>query len=148
LLADSAHGGEAWGIEHARAIALMLPSGYEDPFLKKAQLCMWMAKGMLEAGGMAAPEVDSTAFADYQIPKVLRGLGVLGYGEELAAKVDAGLVLEESGPMEVAIRAATVVACEKISQSKSISAPALDFWLWSRRNEFAEPFHRVRTMRY
>jgi hypothetical protein len=61
LLADAAAEGEAWGIDHAGAIATLLPTGYEDPLLKKAQLCLWMAKGMLEAKGCAAPAVECCA---------------------------------------------------------------------------------------
>lgn len=148
LLCDCALDGRPWGIEHAQAIASLLPSGYEDPFLKKAQLCLWMAKGMLEQRGFPAPSVEVTCFADYQVPKVLRGLGVLSYGEGLASLVDSGSILEENSPEEIAIRAATVVACERISTTRAIASEQLDFWLWSRRNEFPQPFHRVRTARY
>lgn len=148
LLCDCVQDARPWGIEHAQAIASLLPSGYEDPFLKKAQLCLWMAKGMLEQRGFDAPEVEVTCFADYQVPKVLRGLGVLCYGSDLAGLVDSGAILAENGPEEIAIRAATVVACERISKLHGVASEQLDFWLWSRRNEFSEPFHRVRTARY
>lgn len=148
LLLDSARDGEIWGVAHAQAIATLLPLGFGDEFLKKAQLCMWMAKGMLEAREMPAPEVELTCFADYQVPKVLRGLGVLSYERKLAAKVDSHCVLESDGAYEKAIRAATIVACEKISVAKGLSAPELDYWLWSRRHDFKAPFHLVRTMKY
>lgn len=148
LLRDCAKDGRNWGIEHAQAIATLLPAGYEDPFLKKAQLCLWMAKCMLEQRGVKAPEVDVTCFADYQVPKVLRGLGVLSYGKSLAALVDSGAILQENSPEEIAIRAATVVACERISVAHGVPPERLDFWLWLRRNEFSQPFHRVRTARY
>lgn len=147
-LARDPSDGPAWGVERAEEIAVALPAGYRDPFLKKAQLALWMAKGMLEAGGWSAPEVEATVFADYQVPKVLRGLGILEYGEELARLVDAGELLESGGAMEVAIRAATIVACERIGKSKGVSEPALDFWLWSMRNAFEQLFHRTRGPMY
>jgi hypothetical protein len=64
------------------------------------------------------------------------------------SKVDAGCVMEQDSPEEIAIRAATVIACEKLSAALGISAPQLDFWLWTQRNEHSAPFHRVRTRRY
>lgn len=138
----------AWDIEWARRISIEFPRGYGDPFLKKAQLALWMAKGMLKSGGIEAPVVDLTCFADYQVPKVLRGLGILSYAPGLAAMVDAGKLIEQDSPMEVAIRSASIVACEMISKKKGVSSAGLDFWLWQRRNDFDALFHRTLTRRY
>ena len=143
LLSDASRDGEAWGIDHAGAIASLLPSGYEDPLLKKAQLCLWMAKGMLEAR-----QVVVTCFADYQVPKVLRGLGILKYADPVASRVDSGNLIAQDDPIEVAIRAATVVACERVAKAKGVSPHELDYLLWTKRNDFPQPFHRVRTRRY
>lgn len=145
---ESLREGKVWGVELAGEISALLPSGFEDPFLKKSQLCLWMAKGMLEARGFGPARTDLTCFADYQIPKVLRGMGVLEYSEALAARVDRGELLESDGPEERAIRAATVSACEEIASEKGISPAQLDFWLWTRRNETSSLFHRSKTRRY
>jgi hypothetical protein len=148
LLADAWRDEGHWDLSHASAVSTLLPAGFEDSFLKKSQLCLWMAQGMMASRGFEPPSVELTCFADYQIPKVLRGMGVLLYGKRIAAKVDAGCVMEQDSPEEIAIRAATVIACEKLSAALGISAPQLDFWLWTQRNEHSAPFHRVRTRRY
>lgn len=103
---------------------------------------------MLKAGGIDAPAVELTCFADYQVPKVLRGLGILVYAPKLQAMVDRGELLEQDSPMEVAIRAASIIACEMISKKKNVSSAELDFWLWQRRNDFDGLFHRTLTRRY
>lgn len=148
MLEESCNGRTNWSIGHAAEIAELLPAGFEDPFLKKAQLALWMAKGFLSSRSLGDPRLDLSCFADYQIPKVLRGLGVLRYNDELGSQVDSGRLLEPDGPCEIAIRAASVIACEEISEKKNIGAPELDFWLWSRRNDFKAPFHLVRTRKY
>lgn len=138
----------SWGVEEAGVVAALLPAGFEDAFLKKAQLCLWMAKGMLEARGFPEVETDLTCFADYQIPKVLRGLGAIRVSEDLARRIGDGELIEPGSPQENALRAATVIACEAISKSEGISAAALDFWLWTKRNDFDLPFHRTKTRKY
>lgn len=147
-MAESLAKGATWGVAVAAEISAFLPIGFEDPFLKKSQLCLWMAKGMLEVRGFGPIDTDLTCFADYQIPKVLRGLGILEYEAGLAKKVDDGSLLESCGEEERAIRAATIVACERIAQEKKVSPAQLDFWLWTKRNETPALFHRTKTRRY
>lgn len=148
LLLDATVDEGVWGIAHAQAISTLLPLGFEDPFLKKSQLCLWISKGMLLAAGHRPPRADLTCFADYQVPKVLRSMGVLVYGKRLAAKVDAGCLLAQDGPEETAIRSSTIIACERLAASLGTSAPQLDLWLWLRRNDHPQLFHRVKTRRY
>lgn len=57
---------------------------------------------------------ELTMFADYRVPQILRHLGILVYGQELAQKVDSETELPYSSPEEVQIRAATVLAVQKI----------------------------------
>eukprot|EP00698_Gefionella_okellyi_P010359 TRINITY_DN2683_c0_g1_i1.p1 TRINITY_DN2683_c0_g1~~TRINITY_DN2683_c0_g1_i1.p1 ORF type:complete len:252 (+),score=55.11 TRINITY_DN2683_c0_g1_i1:376-1131(+) len=55
-----------------------------------------------------------TAFADNNIPSVLRKLGVLQWSEAVATVVDSGVVLQ-SGGVEVELRAVSVAAVDAIA---------------------------------
>lgn len=128
--------------------------GREIFFLKRAQL---LAADLFsafrgEGYGRFHDTESLTAFADYKLPQVLREMGVLVYSEDLAEKVDN---LEELAPgagKEVEIRAATVIAVEKMRESlPGASAMELDHRLWraGQEKEFLKrPYHRTRTIFY
>ena len=132
----------------AEKIAQILPVSYEDPYLKKIQLALYeIAQIYVDKGTHL--ECDITVAADYQIPKVLEGMGVLQYSAELSQKIDNLELIEENSKEEKALRAATIIACENISQTHNISIPALDRLLWLARNEFKNKnFHLTRTSNY
>ena len=65
-----------------------------------------------------------TMFADYRVPQVLRHLGIMEYSEALATKIDNCEELSHGGSDEIEIRAATVVAVERIL-AKISEDPAL-----------------------
>lgn len=112
-----------------------------------------------------------TAFADYKLPQVLRGAGVLVLAPALAARVDARAPLPAGGVDEVALRAATVWACEWLARALTAERRALpgsrgadtppatamevDYLLWSagqadtsRSEGGLPPYHRTRTVYY
>lgn len=135
------------GTEHAQLLADAFPIAYSDPLLKKAQLAIsavWLA---CKARGFNV-ETDLTAFADYQIPRILRALKVIRYSEELAAKIDTYTLIEANSPEERAIRAASILAIEEMSKVHGVSSAAIDHFLWTRRNEAKEPFHLTETTAY
>ena len=71
------------------------PSG-EVPFYKRAQI----AAGDLALAG-SRPRADLhrlTLFADNLVPHVLRIDGVLGFDDDLVARIDAGVLLEHDSP--------------------------------------------------
>ena len=138
---------DSWTVMDAMTIAEDLPLGYRDEALKKAQLALYMAACGLRSKGFSA-NTSLTCFADYQVPRVLRHLGVLKYESPVASLVDNKLLIEKDSKIEKAIRGATILACEKISEKFNVSAEALDFWLWSRRNEAEKPFHLTVTNAY
>ena len=135
------------GIEQALMLDSFLPKGFQDPFLKKAQLVLHMAASYLTDFDIQTQAI-TTCYADYQIPKVLRGLGVLEYSPELAQCVDTQILIPQDGVMENALRFATILACEQIAQHHQVDVPLLDFWLWGLRNTFSAPFHLTQTTRY
>ncbi len=138
------------GVAEAAVIARRLPLGYapSDPYLKKAQLLVSAAAGFL-SGRSNTVMTDLTAMADYQVPRVLRALGVLRYGEALAARIEAGELLPAGGPDEAAIRAATVRACEQLAAKYGVQAALVDSMLWSAQNIAGTArFHLTETTYY
>jgi len=132
--------------------------GREVYFYKRAQILVADIYGCFQGQGWGAfSDLDRlTAFADYKLPQVLRGLGILRYRPPLARRVDAAESLEPGGPEEVEIRAATIWAVENIRECLAdMGAPwrsfELDWLLWQQGNRLgagAPPHHRVRTIFY
>ena len=118
--------------------------GREVPLLKRAQI--------------AASDVGTfddldqlTIFADNVVPHVLRVDGVLRYRPELAARIDAGELLEAGSAEEVEIRACAVHAGELLAARLGVAPRTLDGWLWNRGQApryKAIPRHRARSVYY
>ena len=72
-----------------------------------------------------------TIFADNLVPHVLRVDGVLVYDPALAARIDAGELLEP-GAEEREIRGCAVHACELLAERLGMPARLLDMALWNR----------------
>ena len=86
-------------------------------FYKRAQILTADLIGAYTDIGMGDKWTNKeclTMFADYRVPQILRHLGIFVYSEDLAQKIDGLHVLPYSSEEEVEIRAATVVAVEKI----------------------------------
>ena len=84
------------------------------------------------------------------MPHVLRVDGVLRYDPGLAARIDAGELLEP-GAEEREIRACALHACELIADALGHAAARARHWLWNRGQapEYkAIPRHRTRTVYY
>ncbi len=95
---------------------------------------------------------ELTMFADYRVPQLLRAKGVLEYSKELAEKVDHGVLLDHGSPFEVEIRAATIVAVERMKDLlEKMGSPALsveiDVCLWQigekLKEEILPPHHTL-----
>ena len=90
-----------------------------------------------------------TAMADYQVPRVLRALGVLEYCPSLADRINRHDLLEEGGPEELAIRAATIIACEAIAAHTGGTSADIDNLLWLSQDIAGDaPFHLTETPLY
>lgn len=153
-------------VELTRLLARQLTS-YQDVahyrnrkiyFYKRAQIFAADLYGAF--GGKAWGDffdVDQlTAFADYKLPQVLRHLGILRYGNELAEKVDGHVLLDPGSSEEVEIRANTIWAVENIRHAlkeagKKVIASDIDWMLWSlgQKDHYRKkPYHRTRTIFY
>jgi hypothetical protein len=126
------------------------PTFADAPFYKRAQLTAYdmVCAGFIVPGG----EGDLTMFADNLVPHVLRVDGALVYDDALAARIDAGELLEHGSPEEVEIRAAGLHAVEElVALRPELTAPAIDHLLWHRGQapEYkAVPRHRARCTAY
>ncbi len=134
--------------ERLATMVAAMPFFADFGFFKRAQI---LPHDMELAGVASFSDLDRlTIFADNLVPHVLRVDGVLRYEEGLAARIDAGELLEP-GREEREIRACAVHACELISQRIGVAPRILDGWLWNRGQapEYkAIPRHRTRTVFY
>ena len=81
---------------------------------------------------------------------MLRVDGVLRYGPELAARIDAGELLPQ-GRAEREIRGCALHACELLAERTGLPPRELDIRLWNRgqaREYKAVPRHRTRSVYY
>jgi hypothetical protein len=97
-----------------------------------------------------------TMFADYRIPQLLRGEGILHYDSTLATLVDSYQEVQSGSEMEIELRAATIHAVELLrhaltERGYAISSLELDWILWNvgeARKEKLAPHHRTLTIYY
>lgn len=106
--------------------------GAEVPFFKRAQL----VPTDLARAGVATMHDEGrlTAFADNLLPHVLRLDGVLRLDPGLAARIDAGVLLEHGSPEEVELRACAVHAVELLAAAteRRLWPAMIDSILWNR----------------
>jgi hypothetical protein len=135
-------------VESAALLASLFPFAYSDTYLKKAQLALAEVAGhCLEAGIPVQPTL--TVFADYQVPRVLRALGVLKYSSELSDLIDNQKLLSKYGAEEEAIRAAAILAGEQIAERFGVDPSVVDNYLWTHRSLAGKaPFHLTETTEY
>jgi hypothetical protein len=135
----------------AERLAAMLSAGmprWRDPLAKRAQLA---ASDLALARAAQFGDLDAlTIFADNLIPHVLRRDGALVLDPALERHLDAGLELER-GPRELELRAAAVVAGERLARHLGLTERDLDGMLWQRGQAARytdPPAHRCRTTHY
>jgi len=128
----------------------------EVVFHKRAQLAVGMLYNRLRDGDLFKVEdVDElTVFADYQLPRALRSLGILKYSDELAQKVDGRELIPQDSPEEVELRAATVYAADLLltevnaarakEGNEAVSVLNIDYCLWlAGRDAPEDQYHHL-----
>lgn len=139
--------GRTLEVRDAETLAQMLPLSFGDVFLKKAMLALTLLANSW-AGRRFGTKADLCVFADYQVPNVLRHYGVLSYSAEVARAVDSFAALPSAEAYEVAIRCATVLACEEIARHQQVSVAQVDWWCFQQRRLPKTPFHLCLTEAY
>ena len=130
----------------------------EVRFYKRAQILVGDIAGGLAGSPLAEfHDLDQlTAFADYKVPQILRELGVLEYDAHLATLVDNRRRISAGSREEIEIRAATIVACDRLvtalrQRGREITAAQLDWHLWSLSQHMpsgSRPYHLTETIFY
>eukprot|EP01038_Epipyxis_sp_PR26KG_P014213 gene14213-19070_t len=167
-------------VELVRLILMHFP-GFRDTaifngrlihFYKRAQILvgdLWAAYGRKKIISLNEQHINDnnyfifddldqlTMFADYRIPQILRNMGVLIYSSELSYKVDNKIEIPSGSLEEISIRAATVVAVEKLKEAIfsalgiSLLSIELDWLLWQLGEDAKDsmlPNHRTLTIYY
>ena len=153
----------SWNRNAVNAVQYLInsvPNFNDVPFFKRAQLAVSMIHRVLlkERPHEAFEDIGAlTAFADYRLPQVLRGMGVLVYWEGFADVVDREMEIAPGTLMEFCIRGATVWAAEYLRQELEnrwelpVTAAQVDTFLWYKARELKDslgPHHRTRTTAY
>ncbi|GJE98991.1 queuosine salvage family protein [Phanerochaete sordida] len=180
---------EGTALQLVKTVAETFPSfqdstvyaGQRVYFWKRAQILVaetWAAFYPPAAGaphplfpGAAGPAMhELTMFADYRVPQVLHHLGLLRYPPALADALRAHTPLAPGAREEVSIRAASIVAVERVrramrarrADTEEISSVLIDFYLWDLakrieggtdavqgvRTDEILPAHRTRSIWY
>ncbi|MGC8733978.1 MAG: queuosine salvage family protein [bacterium] len=92
---------------------------------------------------------DLTVFADYKLPQLLEYKKIINYTEDLKNEIKQQIVISKE--KEVEIRAATIVACQRIAKKiNNINEALLDNILWNiaKNTNFNLPYHRSISIYY
>ena len=97
-----------------------------------------------------------TAFADYIVPVALVVMKITQYSDELEEKIMNGKMIERDSTEEIEIRAASIYATAKLTESvnrrrkdlESLIIPQLDYRLWKHYHATHFPHHLTHTTMY
>lgn len=97
-----------------------------------------------------------TVFADYRVPQILRGYGILEYAGSLTSKIDNKELMSFGSEEEIEIRANTIWAGEFIKEELKKSEVnmrsfEIDWVLWNQAQEGGvdlKPYHLTETIFY
>lgn len=91
--------------------------------------------------------------ADYKIPQVMQGFGILEYDAELSSLLENKTKIEENSKYEVEIRSSMIVVINYIWEQidKSIDRIDINDFVWSKgqdKTKKYKPYHLTRTTSY
>ena len=97
-----------------------------------------------------------TAFADYIVPVALIVMKITQYSDELEQKIMSGKMIERDSTEEIEIRAASIYATAKLTESvnrrredlESLIIPQIDYRLWKHYHATHFPHHLTYTTMY
>lgn len=137
----------------AEKLAQVMPEGFgNDPFFKKSILTALMASANGHHHGIQTDVSDMTVAADYILPQVLNAdhIGVLSFSPALTEKLQNRDMFRENADEVTALRAAAVVACDRLAKISGLSAQDIDgaLWLAGRKLQNARPHMMCKTMQF
>ncbi len=91
--------------------------------------------------------------ADYKIPQVMRGMGMLNYSDKLSNIIDSKKEIEVNSEYEVEIRSNMLVVIDLIKKKLENRVCAIDIndYIWSQgknKNIKLKPYHLTRCINY
>ncbi len=91
--------------------------------------------------------------ADYKIPQVMQGFGILEYDDELSSLLDTKTEIEKNSEYEVEIRASMIIVINYIWNkiNKKIDRIDINDFIWSKgqdKTKKYKPYHLTRTTSY
>ncbi|KAG8950547.1 hypothetical protein FRC04_007366 [Tulasnella sp. 424] len=159
---------------------VLILSAWFIMFLKRAQILLaetWAAFHPLPSQANTQHPIfpngigQLTMFADYRVPQILYTLGIIDYAPEILAQLKSGQLLPYGSESEVAIRAASILAVERVKEaivdirginanSEEVTSVLIDFFLWDLAKDVEAgdvilgesrkipPVHRTRSIWY
>lgn len=141
-ISDGTEDAEVW----LKILVQSFPGFAQDMFLKRASLFFMM---LYRRMGWFKDSIHKLPIpADYQIPKILEAEGCLKYSHQLKNDIIEGKLIPKGSLMECEIRAAAIVACQKIAKECGVTMCKVDDYMWLKRKEYDMPFHLTMTTDY
>ena len=132
--------------EMLNELIVRIPGFASDMFLKRAFLFFILLNRRC---GILQREMNYILLpADYQVPKIMKFYKILQYNSELEHKINNHELIQKGSQMEIEIRAASILAADKLRVKSDSDIEVVDFYLWSRRREVNIPFHQTITTDY
>lgn len=127
-------------------LLMYCPGFADDILLKRASLLFMM---LYRRMGVFASDMNKLPIpADYQVPKMLEGLGCLRYSTELKEIIKREDIIPSGSRMECEIRTGAIRACKMLSELSGRNSSDVDNYLWLKRKEITTPFHLTVTSHY
>lgn len=138
-------------------------SGFEDTITYKGQTVYFYKLAQLLTSDILhvienkeQKEVDYSNLlgcADYKIPQVMQGFGILEYDTKLSSLLETKTEIEENSEYEVEIRASMIVVINYIWEQidKSIDRIDINDFIWNKgqdKTKKYKPYHLTRTKSY
>lgn len=179
---------EGTALQLVKLVADTFPTFQDETVYDGQRFCLWKRAQILVAetwaafyppspadahplfpGAHGAAMHQLTMFADYRVPQILHHLGILSYPPALCALLRGHAPLAPGSREEVSIRAASIVAVERMRRAmvrpagaEEASGVLIDFYLWdlAKKIEIGEerveglttnemlPAHRTRSIWY
>ncbi|KAJ3556504.1 hypothetical protein NM688_g1993 [Phlebia brevispora] len=149
--------GRGTALRFVKMVTEQFPSFRDECIYEGQRICLWKRAQILVAEAWAAfyPASPSTPhplfpngaaiceltmFADYRVPQILHHLRILSYPPELLKLLRSHTLLPSGSREEVSIRAASIIAVEKVREEivqtqgveseLEVSSVLIDFYLW------------------
>jgi hypothetical protein len=126
----------------------LFPASFTGDFFLKRALLFFMQLHR-QFGLYSRKEIGKLPLpTDYQVPKMLQAYGAISYADGLLKLILAGEILPSGSQEEIEIRAASLLATDRLAEMTGLTTSDIDWALWSTRKDVAGPYHLTVTTDY